>query len=211
MRWSDISPDGVWTISTEKREKGNAGALKLPKLALGIIAAQPRLAGNPHVFAGNGGDARAVEQRHKVALDKASGVTDWRLHDLRRTARSLMSRAGVLNDHAELVLGHALPGVEGVYDLHRYDQEKAEALRRLAALIERIVHGRRQRRAAARGGGVTMSGDDRERDWADSLFVAERLFALDEATKRDAKATEDAFHRIILDLLRSRTPSRLDP
>ena len=53
-----------------------------------------------------------------------------------------------------------------------------------------------------------MSGDDRERDWADSLFVAERLFALDEATKRDAKATEDAFHRIILDLLRSRTPSR---
>jgi hypothetical protein len=53
-----------------------------------------------------------------------------------------------------------------------------------------------------------MSGDDRERDWADSLFVTERLFALDEATKRDAKATEDAFHRIILDLLRSRTPSR---
>jgi hypothetical protein len=52
-----------------------------------------------------------------------------------------MSRAGVLNDHAELVLGHARPGVEGVYDLHRYDQEKAEALRRLAALIERIVHG----------------------------------------------------------------------
>ena len=42
-----------------------------------------------------------------------------------------------------------------------------------------------------------MSGDDRERDWADSLFVAERLFALDEATKRDAKATEDAFHRIM--------------
>lgn len=141
LRWSDISPDGVWTIPTEKREKGNAGALKLPKLALDIIAAQPRLAGNPHVFAGNGGDARAVEQRYKVALDKASGVTDWRLHDLRRTARSLMSRAGVLNDHAELVLGHARPGVEGVYDLHRYDQDKAEALRRLAALIERIVHG----------------------------------------------------------------------
>jgi integrase len=140
LRWSDIGSDGTWTIPTEKREKGNAGALKLPKLAVDILAAQPRLAGNPHVFAGNGGDARAVEQRHKVALEKASGVTDWRLHDLRRTARSLMSRAGVLNDHAELVLGHARPGVEGIYDLHHYPTEKADALRRLAALIERIVH-----------------------------------------------------------------------
>jgi integrase len=141
LRWSDIGPDGTWTIPTAPREKGNAGSLKLPKLALDVIAAQPRLAGNPHVFAGNGRDARAVEQRHKVALDKASSVTDWRLHDLRRTARSLMSRAGVLNDHAELVLGHARPGVEGIYDLHRYDHEKADALRRLAALIERIVRG----------------------------------------------------------------------
>jgi hypothetical protein len=50
-----------------------------------------------------------------------------------------MSRAGVLNDHAELVLGHARPGVEGTYDLHPYDREKADALRKLAALIERIV------------------------------------------------------------------------
>jgi integrase len=140
LRWSDIGSHGDWTIPTEKREKGNAGALQMPKLALDVINAQPRLAGNPYVFAGSGGDARAVEQRHKVALDKLSGVTGWRLHDLRRTARSLMSRAGVVNDHAELVLGHARPGVEGVYDLHHYDHEKADALRRLAALIERIVH-----------------------------------------------------------------------
>ena len=40
MRWDDIA-DGVWTIRTEKREKSNAGALKLPKLALDIIAALP--------------------------------------------------------------------------------------------------------------------------------------------------------------------------
>jgi hypothetical protein len=51
-----------------------------------------------------------------------------------------MSRAGVLNDHAELVLGHARPGVEGIYDLHKYDVEKADALRRLAALVELIVN-----------------------------------------------------------------------
>jgi integrase len=140
MRRRDIAPDGTWTIPTEKREKGNAGAVKLPKQALRIIAAQPRLANSPYVFAGNKGP-QSFEHRHKLALDKASGVNDWRLHDLRRSARSLMSRAGVLNDHAERVLGHARPGVEEIYDRFAYPVEKAEALRKLAALIERIVHG----------------------------------------------------------------------
>ncbi len=31
MRWDDVSVDGVWTIATEEREKGNAGSLVLPK------------------------------------------------------------------------------------------------------------------------------------------------------------------------------------
>jgi integrase len=141
MRWADIGPDGTWTIPTAPREKGNAGALLLPKAAIAIIERQPRIGRNPYVFAGNGDGPRSFEHRHKLALDKLSGVAGWRLHDCRRVARSLMSRAGVLNDHAELVLGHARPGVEGTYDLHHYPAEKADALRRLAALIERIVHG----------------------------------------------------------------------
>jgi integrase len=139
LRWADVSPEGVWTIRTEKREKGNPGALQLPKLALDIIAAQPRFASNPHVFAGSIGPTNNFSH-DKEALDRASGVTGWTLHDLRRTARSLLSRAGVRPDVGERVLGHAVAGVEGVYDRHHYDDEKAEALRRLAALIERIIN-----------------------------------------------------------------------
>jgi hypothetical protein len=62
------------------------------------------------------------------------------LHDLRRTARSLMSRAGVLPHVSERVLGHVIPGVEGVYDRHSYDVEKAHALTKLAALVETIIN-----------------------------------------------------------------------
>jgi hypothetical protein len=36
--------------------------------------------------------------------------------------------------------GVAIPGVEGVYDRHEYDPEKADALQRLANLIETIVN-----------------------------------------------------------------------
>jgi hypothetical protein len=53
-----------------------------------------------------------------------------------------MSRAGVLDNHAERVLGHAIAGVKGVYDRHSYRDEKGDALARLAALVDGIVHPR---------------------------------------------------------------------
>ena len=51
-----------------------------------------------------------------------------------------MSRADVRPDVAERVLGHAIAGVEGVYDRHGYDAHKADALQRLASLVDRIVN-----------------------------------------------------------------------
>jgi integrase len=140
MRWEDVS-NGVWLIPSEKREKGNAEALRLPQVALDIIEAQPRFAGNPFVFAGTG---RVQLQNHTVA--KAAFVAglppmpQWGLHDCRRTARSLMARAGVRPDVAERVLGHVMGGVEGIYDRHNYAEEKAHALKALAGLIENIVN-----------------------------------------------------------------------
>lgn len=63
----------------------------------------------------------------------------WTLHDLRRTARTLMSRAKVPGDHAERVLGHVIGGVEGVYDRYEYLDEKRAALAALAATVEAIL------------------------------------------------------------------------
>jgi integrase len=139
MRWGDIDAAGVWTIATEPREKGNAGVLQLPQEALAVLASVPRFAGNDFVFAGRDDKPIAVHKL-KEKFDTACGVGGWTLHDLRRTARSLMSRAGVLSEHAERVLGHVIGGVEGVYDRHPYFAEKADALRKLAALIERITN-----------------------------------------------------------------------
>ena len=141
MRWTDLSPEGVWTIPSAAREKGTAGALKLPKVALDIIAKQPRLVSNPHVFAGRGGGHIKGFTALKAAFDKRAGVSGYSIHDLRRTARSLMSRAGVQSEIAERVLGHARPGIEDVYDRHSYLDEMGHALERLAGLIARIVAG----------------------------------------------------------------------
>ena len=70
---------------------------------------------------------------------KRDPMPAWSLHDLRRTARSLMSRASVPSDHAERVLGHVITGVRSVYDRHKYEEEKSDALQKLAAMIDRIL------------------------------------------------------------------------
>jgi integrase len=142
MRWADVE-NGVWTIPAAPREKSTAGALALPDMARRIIDAQPQFDGNPFVFAGRrGGGAVSGFSKMKPRLDRLSGVTNWTLHDLRRTARSLMSRAGVPSEHAESVLGHAIAGVEGTYDRYQYFAEKATALVKLAALVDGILHPR---------------------------------------------------------------------
>jgi hypothetical protein len=51
-----------------------------------------------------------------------------------------MSRAGVNPDIAERCLGHAIPGVRGVYDRHTYEREMLHAFEALAAQIDRIVN-----------------------------------------------------------------------
>lgn len=144
MRWSDLAEDSVWTIATVAREKGNPGSLRLPPQAVAIIQAQPRVMGNDYVFAASKGGSHINGFNSAMRALRASlpkGERDWTLHDLRRTARSLLSRAGVRSDISERMLGHVIAGVEGVYDRHRYDDEKADALKRLSGLIDNIVRG----------------------------------------------------------------------
>lgn len=148
MRWGDIDDAGVWTIPAEPREKTNAGSLKLPKLALSILEPLPRWEDCEFVFVGRGETPINGLSKAKRAVDAAMiaaggvPVAHWTVHDLRRTARSLMSRAGIRPDVSERVLGHAIPGVEGVYDRYGYAQEKADALAELARLVKSIVDGR---------------------------------------------------------------------
>jgi len=91
-------------------------------------------------FSGYSKAKRALDK--KIAeMRKADGrkaMPHWVLHDLRRTGRSIMSRYAT-PDIAERVIGHAIPGVRGVYDLYEYADEKRAALESLASRIAAIV------------------------------------------------------------------------
>ncbi len=132
--------DGKWTLPPERHKTGKTSGKKvlpLSRAAQAVLAELPVL--GPYVFSINGRIPMGGRSSLKAKLDKASGVTGWRVHDLRRTARSLMSRAGVNADVAERCLGHVIGGVRGVYDRHDYLEEMRIAFEKLAEQIEHIV------------------------------------------------------------------------
>src|SRR6185436_8777018 len=105
----DISTDGVWTLPRSAREKGDIGSVRLPGLARDVIADRPQIEGCPFVFPGAAGGRFSNDTVEKTRLDASMretvpDVQPWVHHDLRRTARSLMARAGVPREHAERVL-----------------------------------------------------------------------------------------------------------
>jgi integrase len=138
MRWAELDGD-TWTIPSERAKGKSEVALPLSAAARSLLASLPRIADSPHVFTITGRAPIAGFSRFKKEFDEASGVTSWTIHDLRRTARSLMSRAGVTPDTAERALGHKIAGVRGVYDRHRYRDEMLVAFERLAGQIGHIV------------------------------------------------------------------------
>ena len=111
-----------------------------------IIKRQRVIAKNPHVFpaAFGKGPINSFSQSKKELDDKLRkllpGMPPWVLHDLRRTARSLLSEIQVPSNIAERVAGHAIRGVEGTYDRYDYFEQKTEALDRLAKFISTILN-----------------------------------------------------------------------
>ena len=150
MRWEEIDVRAkTWAIPISRRSKQKGGEHLVP-----LTDAVLQLLGKPkkkgHVFSTTSGEKPfSGFSRAKKALDAAIAqqrkrgkrrlMERWVLHDLRRTARSLMSRAGVLPDTGERVIGHTVAGVRGVYDRHSYFDEKKDALERLAVLVKQIA------------------------------------------------------------------------
>jgi len=124
---------GIWRQAENKSDRPHS--LRLPPLALSLIG---QGGARDFVFAGSFGQISGFSKL-KAQLDSVSGVSDWRLHDLRRTAASGMQDLGIRNEIVQSVLNHAVPGVGGVYLRSELEQEKALALAAWANALGKIV------------------------------------------------------------------------
>ncbi len=134
----ELSDDGrTWVIPAARYKSKRDTLVPLSEAAQRVIAAQP--VRGDFVFSPDGSRPLGGFADRKAEFDKLCGVENYTIHDLRRTSRTLLSRAGISADIAEMCLGHALTGVRGTYDRHAYEAEKRHAFEALAAQIERIV------------------------------------------------------------------------
>jgi len=140
MRRAELAKNGDWLIPSGRSKTKRELLLSLSATAQDVLGMVPQIGKGELVFTTDGLRPIGGLTKLKRNFDKACGVSGWTLHDLRRTARTLMSRAGVADEVAERCLGHVIGGVRGTYDRHKYYDEKKLAFEKLATLIENIVN-----------------------------------------------------------------------
>lgn len=149
-----------WTIPKEKTKNAKrAGATDLRVPLFGqaeqIVRRRLAVAGSGYLFPSRFGgsiEQKAIQtavfyhQPYSKTRPKAKRarltVTHWAPHDLRRTVRTILASMGCPNEVAESILGHMLPGVQGVYNRHTYDKERHEWLDKLSARLEALASTR---------------------------------------------------------------------
>jgi integrase len=130
----------VWTLPKTRTKNAKVHVVHLSEQSMAVLkrAEQTGL----YVFSLLGTKPFQEFSRAKRRLDQLSGVTGWRLHDLRRTCVSGMARLGIAPHVADKILNHqsgTISGVAAVYQRHEFLSERKEALERWGTHIGHIM------------------------------------------------------------------------
>jgi len=139
MRWSELSADlSTWTIPGSRMKRGQPHVIALPETAREALSAVTRVQGQDLVFTTTGKTPVSGFTKSKAALDKAAGVSAWRLHDIRRTGVSALAGMGTDAIVADMLLAHQpakLSSVARIYQRHDFSAERKTALKAWAAHV----------------------------------------------------------------------------
>lgn len=160
MRNGELDFDrGIWVVPRERAKNGIANLVPLTSAVAGILKGLPRKPGKAgYVFTTTGKTSVSGWTKAKARLDAAMAaslrkngilaegeeVEHWVLHDLRRTATTLMARCKVAPHVIEAVINHKsgkVSGVAAVYNVYEYEEEKRSALEVLSGEVERVAGG----------------------------------------------------------------------
>jgi integrase len=158
LHWEELDLDQrIWTIPKARTKNAKAHIVHLSRQALVVLKRTDQR--GPLVFTLLGTKPFQDFTHAKRRLDQLSGVTGWRLHDLRRTCVSGMARLGVAPHVADKILNHqagTISGVAAVYQRHEFLWERRQALDLWGAHIGKILNDvvREQRLPSPRGNSI---------------------------------------------------------
>jgi integrase len=141
IRWEELDlTRGIWTLPKSRTKNAKEHVVHLSEQSLNVLRRAERR--GPFVFSVVGTKPYNEFGRAKRRLDELSGVTGWRLHDLRRTCVSGMARLGVAPHVADKILNHqvgTISGVAAVYQRHEFLSERRQALDLWGAHVDTLV------------------------------------------------------------------------
>lgn len=144
-RWREIQND-VWTIPATRTKSGKAHKVPLSDAAKDVLEGVRGL-DTVAVFPSTAGGSLRPDALTRAVHRKLKhfGIAQFTPHDLRRTVRSKLAELGVSPVVAKKCLGHALEGMDAVYDRHEYLEEKRDALQKWADHLQAVVEGKKQK------------------------------------------------------------------
>jgi len=146
MCWTELDdPERptTFTIPAARSKNGRQHVLPATPTMARIIAGVPHMATRPQLF-GQRSHGFASWGDGKIEIDKRSGVANWTIHDLRRTAATRMADLGVQPHIIEQILNHQSGhrrGPAGIYNRSPYEREVRAALALWCDHVRALVEG----------------------------------------------------------------------
>ena len=144
--WGEIDFDtAVWTIPKERMKAGRPHIVYLSQQALDILAAFKTCFGaSSYVHPGryetaspiSAATRRIIDSTVKLIRDGGADFDPFTVHDLRRTASTLLHEAGFNTDWIEKCLAHEQRGVRAVYNKAEYAEQRREMLQAWADMLD---------------------------------------------------------------------------
>lgn len=157
MRWSEVDFEhAIWTIPAKRAKNATVHAVPLAPLALDTLKSMPRFLNSDLVFTTTGRTPVSGFGRLKDRLDRGVTVSDWRVHDIRRTVATNLAMLGIQPHIIEAVLNHRsgiVSGVAAIYNRHAYFEEKREALSEWERRLQEVLRAKVAPRAPTLGSG----------------------------------------------------------
>ena len=141
--WTELDLDQrLWTIPGERTKNGKPHFVHLSDKAKAVLEMTPNVGG--FIFTSNGKTPFSGFSKAKKRLDDMSSVTDWRLHDIRRTVTTGMATLGIAPHIADKVMNHqsgTISGVAAVYQRHEFLEERKTALEAWGRHVQALLDG----------------------------------------------------------------------
>jgi integrase len=139
--WDEIDlQDRIWALPSLRTKNAKPHIVHLSDQAAAVLIEARKQ--SKFVFSVTGPRPFQDFSNAKRALDAISGVTGWRLHDLRRTCVSGMAGLGVAPHVADKILNHqsgTISGVAAVYQRHQFLTERKGALEKWGAYVSGLL------------------------------------------------------------------------